>query len=144
MADRTPMHIIISTCPHPHRPALIALLNDWAIETEYGTPLPTDQLELGHTYSAEQAVTGSTVDLTTELIDLAPNASWALWEDPCYEYVGQLHYYTPELGLWSGICDANGTALTTITHAMTWRDMNRHDAERAAGLHHAAALTIPA
>lgn len=57
----------------------------------------------GGTYEAESASLGSSGELAGRLITLAPQCSFAIWQDGHYSSpLGQVTYYTPRLGRFDG------------------------------------------
>lgn len=86
---------------------------------EYVASLPdgserytVDRVELvtiGEMYMQPEMSCGSAQEYGNRIMEAAPGASFVLWEDPKYEWLGDLVAYAPDLGVYSSECDANGT-----------------------------------
>ena len=75
-----------------------------------------DEIEVvtvGGEYLATEISCGSADEYATALIKAAPGASFVLWEDPAYQWLGSLRAYAPDLGEYAAECDANG--IVTLT-----------------------------
>lgn len=106
MSDRTHLQLQILHCPPDQLRKVHAV-----IEYSICDLADDEDVELGETYEVEETVCGTADEIAAKLQQDAPDAAWLCWEDPKYEWLGKLHRYTPELGLWSRECDANGTPL---------------------------------
>ena len=69
--------------------------------------VPGVDLETG--YTAYEASCGTADEVSEALIAAAPGCSFVLWENPSYQWLGTVVARTPELGYFSGDCDADGT-----------------------------------
>lgn len=70
-----------------------------------------DRVELatiGEMYMNPEMSCGSADEYHARLMEAAPGASWVLWEDPKYEWLGSMNAYAPDLGEYGSECDANG------------------------------------
>lgn len=115
MSDRTPVQLTVSACPTEQVGAVLDVIESYGLHLEYvedGQP-GDDQLGLALTYMDPEISCGSAQKIAQELQNHAPDASWEIWEDPKYEWLGDLYRYTPELGVFSAECDAEGTAVFT-------------------------------
>jgi hypothetical protein len=119
MGDWTSGAATIHTCP-PHRVRRVLDIfaeHDLTPEdAEYiqDTEDTEDDttLHVGEWYTANFTC-GSAVNLSTELINHAPEVAFTVYEQPAYEWVGTICTYVPELGLFTAACDANGDVLLT-------------------------------
>ena len=68
---------------------------------------PVLDVVLGECYQAYEVSCGTADELGGALAEL-PGISFVLWEDPQYQWLGDLRAHTPELGLFAAACDANG------------------------------------
>lgn len=59
-------------------------------------------------YTAHEMSLGTADEIAAKLIEAAPGCSFDLWEDPYAQYLGDHRAYTPELGLFTSECTANG------------------------------------
>lgn len=64
---------------------------------------------VGDRYLNPDMSCGSADTYADNLMEAAPGASFVLWEDPKYEWLGDLRAYAPDLGPYAAECDANGT-----------------------------------
>lgn len=67
------------------------------------------------TVVVEEAVLGSIADqdIPGKLIELDPTIVFCIWQDPKYEYLGDVAMHTPELGTYLGPCDASANVVLT-------------------------------
>jgi hypothetical protein len=115
MSDRTAFQITILACPEDEREAAAAVLNEYGLGEEWGIGNPyVEELEPGTQYVDDQASVGITYELPGKLIEAAPGATWHGHEDPRYEWLGTLAMYTPELGLYTHDCDAQGNPVFAV------------------------------
>lgn len=115
MGDRTSFQITIYDCPAEQAGAVLDALDNHNIGVDWGSPLNTQVLFLGESYNEHEASCGTSDEMARELMAEAPGASWELWEDPKYEWLGAVWRYTPELGSFTADCDANGTPYFSST-----------------------------
>lgn len=110
MGDRTNMQITVYDCPPDQVDAVLDLIADYGLwEGDFGMGVPElTELVLGVQYGGVEVYCGSSDEIALGLVEQAPGASWEVWEDPKYEWLGSLNRYTPALGLWGAECDAEG------------------------------------
>jgi hypothetical protein len=126
MAYSTILQCYIYACPEDQRAAAAEVLSDLDIgwepgSGETGSPAGPPALSLTEPYTDHAASCGTADDLAAELTRAAPGASFVLWEDPAYSWLGSLQAYTPALGAFSADCDADGNVVFTIgevTHVL--------------------------
>lgn len=63
---------------------------------------------IGERYMDPEMSCGSADEYAGNLMEAAPGASFVLWEDPAYQWLGDLRAYAPDLGLFAAQCDADG------------------------------------
>jgi hypothetical protein len=80
---------------------------------EWSERAPADVLYAGRAYTDVEASVGSEDTIASALIESAPACSFTIWQDPKYEYDGELVMYHPDLGRYSCGCDANGSVHVT-------------------------------
>ncbi|WP_181273658.1 hypothetical protein [Brevibacterium oceani] len=115
MSDRTHVQLIVHDCPPDQAAAVLSIIDQHDLHLEYvedGQPAD-GQLGLGLTYMDPEVVCGSAQLIAQELEQSAPGASWEVWEDPKYEWLGDLYRFTPTFGPWTANCDAEGTPVFT-------------------------------
>ena len=103
MSDRTSFQVHVYACPEDQREAALGALTEAMGEPDEGEP---GELEMMTCYEIS---VGTGADLSAELVKVAPGASFLMWEDPAYQWLGDLYAYTPELGMFTCACDADGT-----------------------------------
>jgi hypothetical protein len=114
MGDRTSMQVYVYDCPEDQRAGVLAILTeDYQLDGEWGAAGREVFLRLDIPYTADEISVGSADQIAAELIEAAPGCSFALWEDPKYQWLGSVNVYTPALGLFSAECDANGQPVYT-------------------------------
>lgn len=90
MSDRTYYQAIVYACPAEHRAAVLAVLVEHELRFEFASPEPADVLALGVKYVETEKTIGQADDIATALIAVTPDVVFKLWEDPKYEYLGDL------------------------------------------------------
>lgn len=103
MGDRTGLTVTIYDCPKDQVGAVLLALEEYHLEL--------DELTLGEVYQEYEVYCGSSDELAAVLMNTAPGASWEVYEDPKYEWLGSINRYTPALGRWSAACDSEGNAV---------------------------------
>jgi hypothetical protein len=66
---------------------------------------------IGERYLAQDVSCSSAGEYGDALREAAPGASFVLWEDPAYEWLGTLYAYAPDLGVFTAECDQDGTVV---------------------------------
>lgn len=107
MGDRTPLQAIIHDCPPAERVHVAELLAEYIGEDTWGSSAVPESVELGETYLQVEASCGSATELA-EKLEAIPGITFQVWEDPYGQYLGDAHFYTPELGSYWAPCDADG------------------------------------
>ncbi|GAB36188.1 hypothetical protein [Gordonia otitidis] len=142
MSDRTCFQIVIYAAPDNEVTAIEHIFEQYDIgyrETSDSESLY--KVVLGaHAHSYEIRC-GSATDISQELIRHAPGSSWELWEDPAYEWLGDVHRYTPELGLFAAECTSEGCPVFTVAEVLQMVTQTEQSRLRALGEAHRKALT---
>lgn len=113
MADRTPVQAFIYSCP-PERVRQVRRVLAWhGLDSEYEAAHPRSRdpentVVLGAAYWSAEEVLGTAADVAAELIAGAPEVAFLVWEDPKYEYLGEVHAHTPGSDVFQASCDAEG------------------------------------
>jgi hypothetical protein len=117
VGDRTSFQVTIYECPPDKVAEVLAVIEeydlgvDWNVGAEWnvGGPTPGDKTELvlGQQYNRHEMLCGSAGEIAGELNEIG--ATYECWEDPKYEWLGEYHAHTPQLGHFSGECDSNGS-----------------------------------
>jgi hypothetical protein len=111
MPDTTPLQLTVHAAPPDQHPAILKVTNGYGLGQDWGSVAPEQlltELELGVPYTDDQGVCGHASEIAVELVAGAPGASFIVWEDPAYQWLGVVCIYTPELGLYEQDCDADG------------------------------------
>jgi len=103
MSDRTSLQVFVYACPESEREAMLAVID------QHGGWDEGDSAE--GRWTDYEACCGSADTIARALSHDAPGASFLLWEDPAYQWLGSLEAYTPELGSFSGECTSEGTVV---------------------------------
>lgn len=128
MGDQTCVQLIVYACPPDQTRAIRQQIDNYDL-TEHeqrciSAPgqvhsrwenLPEDQIMLNHLYLGTSVPCGSADDIGAALAEEAPGAIWEVWEDPKYEWLGDLRRYAPSLGLFKAECGSDGQPLFTAT-----------------------------
>jgi len=137
MSDRTNLQCYIYACPDDQKQAAADALSEMQLNWGCADATPRE-LVLNQPYTEDQARCGSAEELAAELREAAPGASFVLWEDPAYEWLGSLQAYTPELGEFAGECDADGQVVAVLAGILAEIDKVAGDAAAIrAALHRA-------
>lgn len=113
MGDRTNLQVFIYKCPEDQCEAAATLLGD--MDIDWGSvPHVPGTLTLSHPYTRYETSCGTADSLAAELREAAPGASFVLWEDPAYEWLGSIQAYTPELGAFGAECTEGGEVVFTF------------------------------
>lgn len=111
MADRTYFQLVVADCPRHQAQTVLDIIDEFDLGLDSCGDIT--ELALGEAYTANEIRCGSTEEIAEQLAETAPNASWECWEDPKYEWLGALVRFTPNLGLFTHDCDADGLARFT-------------------------------
>lgn len=115
MGDRTPIEVVVYSCPPKSVGKVLEVFERLSLETEFRLPndpepdpaapdrLPS--LELGRGYIRAEAPVGTSGQIAKAL---PTDAAWKVWEDPAYEHLGEVHLNHPDLGVFVSDCDAQG------------------------------------
>lgn len=141
MGDRTYHCLTIVDCPDDQADAVLEVIKD-----HFGFDLDNEPgLRLGEAYEYEELYCGTSDLIAHDLIAKAPGASFRASEDPKYEWLGSVSWYTPDLGLFSHLSDANGQPVWTVSEILSLlneRGIALDDIlHRALGVTHDAALS---
>lgn len=109
MADRAPLQLTIHECPADEAAAVLDVLAEHGVHLEDADVEAHDALHTATPYVDMEAVLGEEDRLATALIAAAPHCAFLAWQDPKYEYDGQVVMYHPALGRFDCGCDAFGT-----------------------------------
>jgi Protein of unknown function (DUF3145) len=112
MSDRTNFQVYVYECPEDQREAAAAAITD-IYDPDEGS---TDDLAEGIT--VYEARVGTADEVAAKLREAAPGASFYLWEDPCYEWLGDMYAYTPELGIFTAACDSYGEPVFKLSEVV--------------------------
>ena len=117
MGDRTPIEVIVYSCPPERVNAVLEVFEEFGLGDKSGFPAtpvpgPSDQrrLELGRGYIHSDISVGSIAEIAAAL---PAEAAWKVWEDPKYEHRGGVHLNHPDLGVFVADCDAQGRPVFT-------------------------------
>ena len=115
MGDRTPIEVIVYSCPPERVNAVLEVFEEFGLGHEFvlpGDPAPGPanasrqrRLELGRGYIHSEISVGSSAEIAAAL---PSDAAWKVWEDPAYEHLGEVHLNHPDLGVFLSDCDAQG------------------------------------
>lgn len=116
MGDRTNASITIYSCPLEQVHTVLGIIDNEFGENDYGDYNGRQGvLDLGGTVGAWEVSCGTTNSVAV-LMKEAPGAAYLTNEDPYADWLGGLYAYTPELGIYSAECDANGIPQFTATN----------------------------
>ena len=110
MSDRTTFQVYLYECPEDQREAALGAIREVAGEWDEGA---ADQP--GEGFTIYEARLGTAMDTAHRLAEAAPGASFYMWEDPAYEYLGDVYAYTPALGMFTAQCDSYGEPVFTLS-----------------------------
>ncbi len=135
MGDRTPIEVIVYSCPPERVNAVLEVFEEFGLGQEFvlpGDPAPGPadtsrqrRLELGRGYIHSEISVGSSAEIAAAL---PSDAAWKVWEDPKYEHLGEVHLNHPDLGVFVADCDAQGRPV--FTSDAIDRLVERTDADR--------------
>lgn len=106
MGDRTPIEVVVYSCPHASVSNVLHVLEEFNLDHEFTLPgdrLPS--LELGRGYIHSETLVGTSGQVAKSL---PKDAAWRVWESPAYEHLGEVHLNHPDLGVFVSDCDAQG------------------------------------
>jgi Protein of unknown function (DUF3145) len=111
MPDTTNLQLTVEAAPPEQHQTILKVINAYGLGQDWDSFAPAEgfaELELGVQYTDSQGVVGDASRIADELIAKAPGASFCVWEDPAYEWLGTVCVYTPQLGPFEAPCDADG------------------------------------
>lgn len=126
MGDRTPIEIVIYSCPPEEVNVVLEIFDEFGLDHDYrlpGDPPPGPdgrgprRLELGRGYINSEISVGS----SDELAALLPNhAAWRVWEDPLYEHLGRYICTTRTSAGSPATATRKGGRCSTPVRSMRW------------------------
>ena len=135
MGDRTPIEVIVYSCPPERVNAVLEVFEEFGLGHEFvlpGDPAPGPanasrqrRLELSRGYIDSEVSVGSGGEIAAAL---PAEAAWKVWEDAKYEHLGEAHLNHPDLGVFVADCDAQDRPVFTSEEVD--RLMERTDADR--------------
>lgn len=145
MSDRTPLQLRIVHCPPNRVRPILDVIEEYDLHPDPADQAGLDENHLGFNvlYLGLEVRCGSAAETAKTLQSIAPDASWEVWEDPKFEWLGDLYRFTPKLGVWTSECDNSGDAVFKageITALLEDRSLSRDDLDTKLGLVHTAAL----
>ncbi|WP_347956138.1 DUF3145 family protein [Gordonia aichiensis] len=123
MGDRTPLQLQIVACPTAQAAAVLEIIDAYNLVLDADGDGDHGVLRLGEKYVDAEARCGSAEEVASRLHEAAPDASWECWEDPKYEWLGNLYQFTPELGLFTAECDGEGQPRFTASEVRQFTNM---------------------
>ena len=119
MSDRSTVYFHLYACPEDQRAAAAAALDaeDLYFEFENDAVAAAGQLSLTRPYFAEEYPVGSLGDCARAVREAAPGCSYVAWEEPGTTGPGEIHAYTPVLGLFTAASAGQGEAFFTLPEA---------------------------
>lgn len=106
MSDRSAAQIVIYDCPMEKRADLLALFEEFDFAEEFISE--ADELKLFTSYGYEESALDAYEEIARAVIVKVPEATFAAWNDPKYEYDGALVMYAPDLGRYEASCNSLG------------------------------------
>ena len=106
--DRTYGTCVIVECPEDGRADAARILSEYGFDVG-------DELDFDVAYGGVEIPVGTASDVASSLREAVPGSSFWVQEDPAYEFMGEVWMYTPELGMYGGVCDSNGHVVLRAT-----------------------------
>lgn len=130
MADRTPLQLRVYDCPADQAQFVLDIIEEFhLLEIAEEDGFDDSTLHLGLTYFNSEIPVGSTYEVSLRLREYAPDTSWHLWEDPKFEWMGDVYLFTPEYGLFVADSNAAGEAIFTAPEIRKMIDACGNDRE---------------
>lgn len=133
MSDRTCLQVSFAACPQRHVLPVLQLLDDYQLNPEAQPRPGAAELLLDEGYRNVEVRCGSADQVAAALREL-DGVVFYLWEDPKYEWLGDVHIEVPDAGSFDANCDAAGQPLFTAAEAKA--RLSAPDPDRALGLAH--------
>jgi hypothetical protein len=115
--------LIVYGCPDDQRQAVLDVIQSERLSED---SQPTvDELVLGERYGIDETQLDRYAEIAGILMTRAPGATFVIWNDPKYEWLGGLMAYAPDLGAWSHDCDAEGTPVFSYQEVVDILKMDR-------------------
>ena len=129
MSDHWPITAVIYETDRPHLvyDILVERFNLASLEDDNGTLL------LGRSYRDDET-SALPAEIVDEIMDLAPNTSFECFTEPAYEWMGSGAIYTPDLGCYHFICDADGTPHYSRKYVMELLTLDKPELEEKLGI----------
>ncbi|KJR10243.1 hypothetical protein UG54_01295 [Gordonia sihwensis] len=105
------MQLRIANCPDDQARAILEIIDAHDLSVDIDDR--PNVLRIGEIYRIDEIPCKTSEEIANELQEVAPDASWECWEDPKYEWLGDLYRFTPELGLFTVECGGEGEPLFT-------------------------------
>jgi hypothetical protein len=120
MGDRTYLQGVVYALNGADPEAVLELFDAYSINgTQYDEePWSVATLEAipdtGLRFDATEVSVGTARDIAGDLENASSDGvTFMMWEDPRYEWLGELFLHHPELGSYEGTCDSDGNSLLT-------------------------------
>lgn len=128
MSDRTYFQLIVYACPPEQQEAVLDVIDEYGLTPESAEAPEPRALLLDERYVYDETALGTSSEVASNLMRRAPSTAFECWEDPKYEYGGQIHRYTPELGLFEGDCNSEGQSYLTEDRIAAFLDTKAYGA----------------
>lgn len=141
MSDYSALTLTVYDCPPEQRETVLETMRTYGIGDDEGNG---DGLRFGVDYHDFEARLDAYAEVAGVLMTEAPGASFRIWNDPKYEWLGGLMLYTPDLGAWGHNCDADGQPVFSVDEVLKIAEMQPDERRRALGLEWSDALASKA
>jgi hypothetical protein len=108
MSDRAPIQLYVYDCPPEQRAAVKEIIDNEYLSFDWGSGDSEGELRLDGPYTDDDMVLGAEGEIAAAIIKAAPDCTFNIWQDPKYEYMGAGISYTPDLGEFRYVADADG------------------------------------
>ncbi|MCX5215685.1 hypothetical protein OG689_41760 [Kitasatospora sp. NBC_00240] len=108
MSDSSTLQLIVHTASEEDAPRVLEAIAEQTLDQLEGDEPESGILALGQRYWVEQTPVGSSFELAAHLIEHAPSAALALWQDPNPPAAGHYVAHVPGTGTYESDCDAEG------------------------------------
>lgn len=111
MSDRASARYTFYHVPPEDAAKVVAFLMEYADAIEWSEQMPTDAVVIGAGYTVEEVTLGVHDEIYAALKDTG--VYYSCYQDPKYEWDGQVEYFTPILGRFTAYCNSAGDVYFT-------------------------------
>lgn len=134
MPDQTAASLTLHSClPHRVRAVRAVLEQHDFIDSTDDQGRVSVTLGVPYTVS-ESFPVGDSAAVSRALMEAAPEVSFTVYEEPAYDWLGEIFVYVPHLGVFPASCDNSGTPLLPQPYLLNIEDQEPAERQMRLGM----------